>query len=258
MNERGQILLPALAWYLGLLIVFCGLITWGNAQLRQERMDMAASAAAISSARALASQLNECATQNMEANGFVNLRYGEFGAMQAAAVEEFEAWLELHQAERTMGNFQAVLNGFKGNATAVGSQVAKLNGATRAQSRSSLSLRLQLHDLDIFILDGLIPFPVPITFPGVFYKRLWGYNARKAQPPHEAIWVVADGRIQSTAAARVYLDVVPSERFQNGGFPREQGEDIKGKFEILSLYPQFNAKLIPVPLLNRVVNWVIS
>ncbi len=49
---------------------------------------MAASAAAISAARALASQLNECATQNLEANAFVNLsEFGNYGAMQAAMVE---------------------------------------------------------------------------------------------------------------------------------------------------------------------------
>jgi hypothetical protein len=256
MNDQGQVLLPGLVWFLGLLALFFGMAAWGRGALRQERMETAAAAAAISSARAIASLLNDCATQNLEANGFINLRYKGAGAMQAAMLEEFEEWLEIRQGENTLGDFQSVLNGFKGQATAVGSQVAKLNGATKVKSRSSLSLRVQIHDLDVFIFEGLIPCPIPIDFANVYYKRLWGYDRREAQPPHTSVWSVSDGHVQATAAARVYLDVTPEAPFQNGGFPREQGEEALGDIEIQSFYPQFNAKLVPAPVLNRIIDWV--
>ena len=256
MNDRGQVLLPGLVWFLGLLALFFGMVAWGRNQLRQERMETAGAAAALSSARAIASQLNDCATQNWEANAFVNLRYKGFGAMEAGMLQEFEEWLEIRQAERNVNDFQSVLNGFKGQATAVGSQVAKLNGATNVKSRSSLSLRVQIHDLEVILVYGILPCPVPFTFANVYFKRLWGYDRRAAQPPHESVWFVSDGAVQATAAARVYLDVTPDAPLQNGGFPREQGEDELGDIEFQSFYPQFNAKLIPVPVLNRNMDWV--
>ncbi len=258
MNERGQILLPALAWYLGLLILFCGLVTWGQHQISQERMDMAASAAAISSARDIASALNKFSMQNVGANVFVNGRFKGFGAMQSAMVKPFELWLDLHEIENHLGNFQSVLNGFQGHAASVGSKVAKLNGAIRVQRRSSFDLRLKLNDLDVFVFYGIYPTPIMLSFENVYYSRLWGYNKRKAQPPHETIWSVADSMSKSTAAARVYLDVDKNEPLQNGGFPRAQGEELQGEFEIQSLYPQFNAKLIPEPLGQKVLDWVLK
>ena len=256
MNNHGQILLPGLVWFLGLLALFFGMVAWGRGQFHQERMETAAAAAAISSARAIASQLNDCATQNLEANGFINLRYKGFGAMQAGMLQGFEEWLEIRQVERNVNDFQSVMDGFKGNATAIGSQVARLNGATIVKSRSSLSLQVQVHDLEVFIFYGVIPCPIPFTFANVYFKRLWGYDRRAAQPPHESVWSVSDGAVQATAAARVYLDVTPNAPLQNGGFPREQGEDELGDVEIQSFYPQFNAKLIPVPTLYRIMDWV--
>jgi len=256
MNNQGQILLPGLVWFLALLALFFVTVTWGRHQLQQDRMETAAAAAALSSARALALQLNECATQNLEANGFINLSYKGYGAMQVSALQEFLNWLKLTQAEHAWEDAQSVLNGFKGNAAAVGSQVAKLNGAKKVKNRSSLSLRLQIHDAEIVLMHGLLPMPDLITFPNVYFKRQWGYSERKAQPPHQAIWAVSDGSIQATATAQVYLDVGPTTPLQNGGFPREQGEGAEGEFEIQSQYPQFNAKLVPASILNSLVNWV--
>jgi len=241
MNKRGQILLSGLAWYLGILVVFLELVAWGRHELSQERMDMAASAAALSTARALASQLNECATRNLEVNGFVSISYDGKGIMDPARVDLFQMWLDAHELE---DNLQYVFSGFKGNAKAVGSQVAKLNGATTSRCQSNLKLLLKMNDMKVLILPEL----APMFFMDVYYTRLWGDNQQKVQPPHEAVWSVSDGVSQATAAARVYLDITKSA-LQNGGFPAAHSEDGLGKFEVQSLWPQFNAKLVPAPLL---------
>jgi len=251
MNNDGQVLLPGLVWFLGLLALFFGMMSWGRGQLQQERMETAAASTALSTARAIASELNDCATQNLEANGFINLRYKGGGAMEAAMLGEFEGWLEIRDVETGLNE-----TAFYGYVMAIGNQVAKLNGAEKVQRLSSLSLRLQVHDIDVFLFYGIIPCPVPVPFSNVYYKRLWGYGQRAVQPPHEAIWSVSDGHAKATAAARVYLDVAPGAPLQNGGFPREQGEDALGDLEIQSFYPQFNAKLIPVPLLSRILSQV--
>jgi len=250
MNERGQILLPGLAWYLGLLAIFFQLVVWGRHQLSQERMDLAATAAALSAARALASQLNECATRNLEVNLFVSVSYDGKGVMDPYRVDPFQMWLEAHELE---DDLQSVFNGFKGNAKAVGSQVAKLNGATDNRCESSLNLRLQINDMKVFIL----PSPVPVVFPNVYYTRLWGDNQEKVQPPHQVVWWVSNGSSQARAAARVYLDIT-KEAWQNGGFPPDHSEEGLGKFEVQSLWPQFNAKLIPVPAINQIFGGLIS
>jgi hypothetical protein len=248
-NEKGQILLPGLAWFLGLVTVFFILVTWGWRQLSQERMDTAASAAALSAARALASQLNECATRNLEANAFVSVSYDGKGLIDPARVDPFEIWLDAHELEDT---FQSVFSGFKGNAKAVGSQVAKLNGANKNICQSSLNLRLQLNDMKVLVLPTL----APMDFQDVYYTRLWGDYQQKVQPPHLVVWSASDGISKSVAAAKVYLDV-ESDALQNGGFPPQLSDDALGKFEIQSLWPQFNAKLAPVPLENQVLNRVI-
>jgi len=154
MNERGQILLPGLAWFLGLLTAFAMLVAWGEHTLHEERMETAAMSAALSAARTQAYLLNQRATHNLLANGFVNLRYKGYGAMEADKVGTFEDWLEVEGLQRSAEDIHSYMNGLKGYPAVIGHQVAKLNGARKSRCRSSLDLRLKLNDLDVFVFFG--------------------------------------------------------------------------------------------------------
>ena len=68
-------LIPGLAMFLGLIILFFLLVAWGRGMLRQMRLDTAASAAALSTARAQAALLNKFASHNILANCFINARF---------------------------------------------------------------------------------------------------------------------------------------------------------------------------------------
>jgi len=252
MKNHGQILLPGLAAFLCLLGLFFGVIAEGRIALARLQLDMAASAAALSGARAQAQLLNKCAAHNLEANGFVNARFQQYGEVQIALKDPFEVWLEEEELKQNWSNMSAFWNGMKGFTAGVASHVAKLNGADTWKNRGSLDLRLQLDGLNIVFMDGVIPVGGG-DYDNVYYSRLWGYDRRKAQPPHEVICEVKKGPFEALAAARVFLDVSNDDTLNNGGFPREQGEDWYGDIEIQSFFPQFNARLISVPLTTRLM-----
>lgn len=243
MNDRGQILLPGLAWFFGLSAALALLVGWGERTLRQERMETAAMAAALSAARAQAYLLNQRAAHNLAVNAFVKGRYKGFGAMDAGSVGPFETWLRLEAVRRDAQNIQSYWNGLKGYPAAVGHQAAKQNGAGESLCRSNLDIRLQLKDLKVFVFLPGPPYVVLKKFFNVYFTRRWGYDQRKIQPPHQVVWSVSGGRAQATSAARVYLDVKKGEPLQNGGFPRERGESVAGDLAVQSFYPQFNARL---------------
>jgi hypothetical protein len=241
MNRHGQILIQGLGAFFSLLIIFFGLVTWGARTLEQMRLDTAAQATALSSARAQAQMLNDSASHNLMVNVFVNARYKGVGAMQKAGSGLFRAWLREQDWKRKA---QYIQSGFLGYPVGVGQVVARLNGSDRGYQHYpiTMDLKLALKDLLVFFLKGDIPDGQHL-FKDVYFVQTWGLNKRKAQPDHEVTWLVSHGKMVSTASAGVYLDVKPGERLQNGGFPRMK-ESWYGDIEVQSFYPQFNARLI--------------
>jgi hypothetical protein len=239
-SRRGQILLPGLALYLGLLILFFGLVKLGRVTLTQQRMEMAAQAAALSAARAQAQMLNKCSAHNLAVNTFVNLSYHGLGAMQSGVRDPFWLWLK---EETYQKRANSILNGFKGYCAAVGKTVARLNGAEDANYLPPFDIKLQFKDMEVVLLDGYIPVGEE-SFENVYYARNWRLDQRKAQPDHLTSWGVIKNHIRATASARVYLDIREDDELQNGGFPRPDEEWGVGDVNVQSFYPQFNARLI--------------
>jgi hypothetical protein len=240
-NTQGQILIQGLGVFIGLLLLFLGLVAWGFRAIEQMHLDTAAQATALSSARAQAQMLNDSASHNLMVNIFVPIRFKGLGATQKAMVPLFKAWLRLEDWKHKA---QFIESGFLGYPVGVGQVVARLNGSDHGYDHfpKPMDLQLVLEDLLVTILKGDIPVGEHL-FEDVYFVRTWKPNVRKAQPTHKTTWLVSRGKLTSTASAGVYLDIKEGERLQNGGFPRLD-ETWEGDIEIQSFYPQFNARLI--------------
>jgi hypothetical protein len=222
--------------FFAILTFSFGTIVLGRKALLQGRLQLAAEAAALSSARMRAQMLN-IPSHNLALVPIPWVRYGEFALIPQPAVKVVrvlaaEAGLSA-KAGRWMPSY-------------VGRLVARLNApdASVRCGADSAKTYLEMQDMELFVA-GWPPHIEEVDH--VYFYRTWATDSRKAQPPHTASWGVGLRGQYATAGARVYLDVEEAEWTQNGGFPRSpSNEDLVNKIvPIHSLFPQFNAKLLP-------------
>jgi len=237
-NERGQILLPGLAIFWALMVMFLALVVYGRHVLLQMRVNMAAEAVALSAARAQAEMMNKFASYNLAINPMLFPKYKEYAALQKSAEEPLEALAD-YQRFWQLPQFQI----FPRN---VGRRVAKANGCDPDPKLIPTPSMLILQDMEVELMNGYYPASLgPVEIDNVYYARTWHPDKRKTQPPHQSHWLVSKGGVHSTASARLYLDVQADERWQNGGFPSVDPEHWWDDAQIQSFYPQFNARLLP-------------
>ena len=247
-NERGQILLPGLAIFLGLLVLLLAFIAYGKQTLTQMRMEMAAQAAALSAARAEAQILNDAASHNLALDGMVAVDTDiGLGTTQWDLKNPLDLW---YAKENPMHSIQAILNGMKIFPVSVGNQVARLNGATKIQHWPLIiDPQLVTHDLEILFFKGIYPVPKLFEYDDIYYMRTWKPDLRRAQPTHMMSWWAGRDGVAAIGSAHVYLDVRKGTS-HNGGFPRPHQEIWEG-LDVQSLYPQFNGRLVASPVLAR-------
>lgn len=244
-NEKGQVLLPGLALFLGLLCAFFLVVVGCRKELRQMRLQTAAIAGALSAARAQAQLLNDCAAYNLTLNGFLPLRFGRYAATHVNVRNAFVGWLE---AVKWVNRSKAVENFWKGTLgypQGVAKHVSRLNGAERGLSWNPLTLQLSKKEVTVMYLAALAP-PLPAfieNFESLYYARRWEPEVQRAQPNHSVIWQVERGSQFALAAARTYLDVSPSEFLHNGGFPPDNDQPWLEDLGFQPFFPQFNARL---------------
>jgi hypothetical protein len=235
-NARGQILLPGLGVYLLLLAFFFCLVLMGWRILLQMRLETTAQAAALSAARAMALELNDCARHNLDANALVT-RTGDAAVTDEIRFLPFELWYWAYEARSLANGAGSLFGGLNSFPARVGNEVAQENGA-QGKSHWPQPWRTQLSSQD---LDVVVVGDPPFTeeFSSVYFTRDW----QSAQPPHQVTWLVSKDGLKASATARVYLDV-NKEANQNGGFPRTGGEEPEDLIGIQSFWPQFNARLV--------------
>lgn len=245
-KQTGQILLPGLMAVYLLATLSISFLAWGVNQLRHMRLDMAADATALSVARAQAGMLNTLATTNMGVNLFIQkadfpLMRQALGVMRVSAVPPFQLWQKLLKTQ---------VIGFKAFPAGVGQTVSRLNGA-RGEALyfpAPMESYLNPQGAHVGILLNHFPFVLYRHIAEAYYVRSWSPHETRAQPPHKTTWVVKRGKHTSMASARVWLDIPRRNRLHNGGFPRAQEKNLRG-VGIQSFYPQFNARLLPTPVI---------
>lgn len=236
-SERGQILLPGLAIFWALMMMFLALVVYGRHVLLQMRVNMAAEAVALSAARAQAQMLNKFASYNLLINPMLIPKYKEYAALQKSA-EPVLKGLADDQMREQLQFFIFPLH--------VGLRVAKANGCDPIPKYIPTLPGVYLHDLEVQLMQGIYPASLgPVEIRNVYYVRYWSPGTRKAQPPHKTYWMVSKAGVSGRSGAGLYLDVQPDEEWQNGGFPSVDPENWWDDAEIQSFYPQFNAHLLP-------------
>lgn len=236
-NERGQILLPGLAMFWALMMLFLTLAVYGRHVLLQMRVNMVAEAVAISAARAQAEMLNKFASYNLLINPMLFPKYKEYAALQKSAQPVLEGLAD-YQRLWQLPQFQI----FPRN---VGRRVASANGCDLEPRFIPTPSGLILQDMEVQLMQGYYPASLgPVEIDNVYYVRTWSPEKRKAQPSHRTYWMVSKEGVRGTAGARLYLDVQADESWQNGGFPSSDPENWWDDAQIQSFYPQFNACLL--------------
>ncbi len=240
-HDDGQIALPMIAalcvlasfllWYL----LWCRNIYW------QMKMDVAADASALSTARAEAEMLNNAATINDSVN--LLIRKAQFPFFNNLVVGETEYYnLPAIRGIRLL--MQSVLFGFKTVPPAIGGTVARQNGAKGGPLYWPFPLQHQLlpQTVHTFILHYPPPYVEVRNLEGVYYARAWSPSKLKAQPHHRVTWLASRDGIRSVATARIWLDA-PLSSYHNGGFPQIHGS-FWHALGIQSIPPHFNARLV--------------
>ena len=237
-NVWGQILLPGLAIFWALMMMFLALVAYGRHVLLQMRVNMVAEAVALSAARAQAEMLNKFASYNLLINPMLFPKYKEYAALQKSAQPALEGLAD-YQRLWQLPQFYV----FPRN---VGRWVAKANGCDPNAKFIPTPSMLILQDMEVQLMHGYYPASLgPVEIDNVYYVRAWSPDKRKAQPPHQTHWLVSKEGVHGTASARLYLDVQADEGWQNGGFPSVNPENWWDDAQIQSFYPQFNARLLP-------------
>jgi hypothetical protein len=237
-NPHGQILLPGLGLFLGLMMLFLALVAYGRHILKQMRVTMVAEATALSVARAQADMMNKFASYNDSINPILFPAYKGYAAVQVDAVKTLK-YLAEYQHIWQLPKFHIY-------PVQVGRWIAKTNGCDPNPKFIPTPSLLIFQDIEAFLMKGQYPASLwPIELKEMYYARTWYPNKRKVQPPHQTHWLVSKEGVKGTSSARLYLDVQPNERWQNGGFPSVNSEHWWDDAQIQSFYPQFNAKLLP-------------
>jgi hypothetical protein len=203
-------------------------------------MDVAAELTALSAARQQAQMLNMIASLQTSENLFLQKAKvfdADIAHLQVSLASSFQAMnAVLRMYVRTFG----------AQAMDVARVVSKANGADALPIPfpGSLDHHLKPQGIRIFYFFKFIPNPIPVYYPEAYYKRDWGRGRRTAEPPHRISWLVTRGGVRAVASARLWLDVDPKDRLQNGGFPAD-GLSWVRNLGIQCVYPQFNARLVP-------------
>jgi hypothetical protein len=233
----GQILIPGLALFLGLMTLFLALVVYGRHVLLQMRINMYAEATALSAARAQAEMMNKYASYNLSINPMLIPEYHGYAAVQVENKDELE-YLADYQKWWELPQFQIFPR-------KVGRRVAKMNGCDPDPKFIPTPSMLYQQDIEAFLMSGGWPTPPwPVEIDSFYYARTWGSGQRKAQPPHRTYWLVSKGGIKGTAGARLYLNVQSDDSLNNGGFPSVRSEHWWDDAQIQSFFPQFDARLL--------------
>jgi hypothetical protein len=92
-------------------------------------------------------------------------------------------------------------------------------------------------------LNGIVPSGAKMI-RHAYFARDWWPRKEAPQPIHRTTWLVGHDKVWEKGKARLWLDVDPHNDLNNGGFPSEQAEGLKG-LGIQCNFPQFNARLMP-------------
>ncbi len=265
-KSKGQIL-PLVALTVLVLSMFSFLV-WnlGMLEFNRQKMQTAADAAALSAVRCRAAfqstiSLANFGTHAMTMYMFHNIKEG---GMLKTMKTPYKTYVR---------TFLTSFNQINGAAPSLaGRAAARANGATGIPVwgmpfRTQLvkrNMKFTLFKLVTLPIVGTVPVPVGRwTARPAYYCRGWEDAFRKAQMHHEMTWYAyksnvtfassliglsRPSRAQASAQAQTYLNVRENVAFDahNGGFPRNKSEGIWGMVEPVSLYPQFDARLVPV------------
>jgi hypothetical protein len=237
-NRHGELLLPMLAVLFLFGIFWVAYVRWCEHIYWRMRMDMAADAVALSASREEASMLNTIGTMQYLENLFIfkaDLEGEEFGAMQKSMVTSFQLYTAAIRAQA---------KSYTGRVLYVARLVAKANGANHLPVSIPLPQdHLKFETVRVLLFDGIIPDDFK-TLRQAYFARDWWPRKEAPQPIQRATWLVGHDHVWEKGKARLWLDVDPHEKLDNGGFPREMADGLKG-LGIQCNYPQFNARLMP-------------
>ncbi|MCD6311358.1 MAG: Tad domain-containing protein [Elusimicrobia bacterium] len=273
-KESGQaIVLVALTVLVMCLFTFM-VINTGVVFYRRIQMQNAADCAALSSTRITARSLNTIASMN---NGI-----GVPEVFIPIIIKgNCDMNIDLKSAYETMRNLATGWNrASAAQASFVGSEVAKLNGADTVKRTYSLALKLSgkkirvwWYKLVTLPIVGTIPVPwspFKTSYNPAYYRRSWATKDKKAQPTHKVKFRVYKKAYQpfagslfgnlssaretrASAQAKVFYDCKKSYALHYGGFPRSRNASLMEKTFIpqpvsVANPAQFNAYLIPYGL----------
>jgi len=238
-NEQGDLLLPMLAIFILFGMFWLTYVDWCRTVYWKMRMDVASDLVALSSAREQAEVLNYMASVEVLENPFLPQIKG-YGVMDVSMEGYFEGLNRL---------LQTLKKTFKTTVTIVAETVAEQNGGIAIpvvdkdfSPSDDFNLRLKEHA--VWILYVASGWPVRFQkYEPAYYTRAWSEDKTKAQPPHESRWKVCHGSICRDGRARLWLDVDPKEKLNNGGFPSAKAPLLRS-IGIQCFYPQFNARLV--------------
>lgn len=236
-NQNGQLLLPILAVMFLFGMFWVVYIRWCQKIYWQMRMDMAADAVALSAAREEAAMLNTIGARQVMENFLVqkgNIDGEDVAIMEKPLQPVFELynWLLLGYVKT-----------YTANVLKVAKTVAKANGANHLPIPIPVPQHhLKPQEIKVTFLVGYEPDGSK-TYPKAYFARDWWPRKRAPQPIHRTTWLVGHDRIWEKGKARLWLDVDPKNKANNGGFPSEQATGLAG-LGIQCNFPQFSARLM--------------
>ena len=237
-GTRGELLLPILAVMVLFGIFWVIYVHWCQRVYWRMRMDMAADATALSAAREEAAMLNTIGTyQYLENLLMQKIKVGgkDITHVQASVASTFFEYNAGLQSTAKLYQM-AVMN--------VARIVAKGNGANRSPIPSPLPqhhLKPQADTMNFFYGPILVWRQY---CPAAYFVRDWLPRRTAPQPIHQTIWLVGHDDVWEKGKARLWLDVDPGSKLNNGGFPSAQASGWRA-MGVQCNFPQFNAKLLP-------------
>ncbi len=238
-NSNGQLLLPIVAvlFFFGMFwvtyVCWCRIVYW------KMRMDIASDLTALSSARQQATVLNYVAGLQTLENAFLPEIKG-YGVMQISMKNDFETLNQILQIYESKYGAQTL---------AVAQMVANANGANLPifpiigfSLRENLNPHLDPQEVRVMFFAHLV-YVGSRTYPQAYYTRDWSPDKTKAQPPHRSCWNVCRDSICGQGQARLWLDVDPGSKLNDGGFPSKNASLLRS-IGIQCFFPQFDAQLL--------------
>jgi len=236
-NQRGQLLLPILTVMFLFGLFWIAYVRWCQKIYWHMRMDMAADAVALSAAREEAAMLNTIGTYQYVENFFMqkgNIGGEDVGIMQVSLIPIFEAY---------NSGLSAIVQSYPAQVLNVARMVARANGSNHFPKPIPLPQHhLKAQQVMVAYFNGIQPAGKKL-YRKAYFARDWWPRKEAPQPIHRTTWLVGHDDIWEKGKARLWLDVDPTNKIDNGGFPSTQAGGIDG-LGIQCNFPQFNARLM--------------